>query len=66
MPPRVRRSSPTRLGRILRLKLSAPPTDPARAGVLLLHHHNDSEGQVEVIPVRVTWPHNLYLPAISR
>jgi hypothetical protein len=34
--------------------------------VLLLHHHNDPEHQVEVIPLRLVWPHNLYLPQIAR
>ncbi len=35
-------------------------------GVLILHHHNEVEQQVEVIPVQYTLPQQLFLPAVAR
>lgn len=52
-------------GQTVNVIVGAPPAVDC-AGVLLLHHHNDPERQVEVIPVVVVWPHNLFLPQIAR
>jgi subtilisin family serine protease len=52
-------------GQTVNVIVGAPPAAD-RAGVLLLHHHNDPERQVEVIPVVVVWPHNLFLPQVAR
>ncbi|MBO9392255.1 S8 family serine peptidase [Caldilinea sp.] len=35
-------------------------------GILLFHHHNGVEGQVEVVEVNYSWPATLHLPLLMR
>jgi len=35
-------------------------------GVLLLHHHNQSNQRAEIVDIRFHWPHSVYLPLVAR
>ncbi|HRA66083.1 MAG TPA: S8 family serine peptidase, partial [Caldilinea sp.] len=53
-------------GIVLSLQLDATGYAQQRpGGLLLFHHHNRVEEQVEVVNVRFTWPAILYLPLIG-
>jgi len=47
------------------LSVFAYAASPAQ-GVLLLHHHNRTDQQAEVVDIRYTWPFQLNLPAVRR
>ena len=48
-----------------KLNLSGYALQPAR-GILLLHHHNRIEAQVEVVAVDYQWPASVFLPVVAR